>query len=533
MAFAGTIYILLYTDELEIVNPLGSKRGVHKLYVVYFSVLNIHPQFRSKIKHLHLVIIAKYADVQRYGQHDVLKPLLTDLLTLQHEGLSITRNGAVLTVNVIVNAFIGDNLSMNKLGGFTTSFSSGRVCRFCMAQAGDLTALTREELCVLRTKAAHQKHLGAIASNPEMKKLYGVTEPSPLLALNYFDVTAQLPPDLMHDIFEGSLAYVIHHVLQGLVADCVLRPSDIEKVVHFRYGVNDKKNRPEAISETFLRDYHALRGTASQKWCLFRLLPLIIGSSIPEGNDHWCIYLAFREVVDLLLAEEVPIECVPYLEVRIQDFLIAFVAQYTSARLIPKLHYLIHYPRFIVHFGPLKHYWCMRFEGKHQYFKTIASRVKNFRNICKTLASRHQLAQSYWLYGRSLDYSLTTTGAKQVDLSALKPCVAELAEQGLVWEVRFAAIQNATYHTGDILILKKGENPEFSQVTALYVISGKLYLLIEDLHVDGFRRHRYSYKVRKTDYFRVTQPCQEASYQRLDLYIGCEVMPNCEISFCE
>ncbi|XP_064468724.1 uncharacterized protein LOC135383007 [Ornithodoros turicata] len=315
MAFAGTIYILLYTDELEIVNPLGSKRGVHKLYVVYFSVLNIHPQFRSKIKHLHLVIIAKYADVQRYGQHDVLKPLLTDLLTLQHEGLSITRNGAVLTVNVIVNAFIGDNLSMNKLGGFTTSFSSGRVCRFCMAQAGDLTALTREELCVLRTKAAHQKHLGAIASNPEMKKLYGVTEPSPLLALNYFDVTAQLPPDLMHDIFEGSLAYVIHHVLQGLVADCVLRPSDIEKVVHFRYGVNDKKNRPEAISETFLRDYHALRGTASQKWCLFRLLPLIIGSSIPEGNDHWCIYLAFREVVDLLLAEEVPIECVPYLEV--------------------------------------------------------------------------------------------------------------------------------------------------------------------------------------------------------------------------
>lgn len=367
---AGTVYILLYTDELEIVNPLGSKRRVHKLYDVYFSLLNLHPKYGSQLKHLHLVVIAKYADVQHYGHHEVLKPLLTDLVILRHEGLQVMRNGSVSTVNIVVQAFTGDNLSMNKLGGFTTSFSGGRVCRFCMAQAVDFKSLTREELCVLRTEAAHQKHLATITVNSAMKRLYGVNEPSPLLALDCFDVTLQLPPDLMHDLLEGSFGYVMHHVLRGLVDDGVLGASDIEKIVYFSYGHNDKKNKPEAISITFLSDHRGLKGTASQKWCLFRLLPLIFGSSIPEGNKHWSLYLAFREIVDVVLAEEVPIECVPYLEVRTQDFLSAFVAEYPSARLTPKLHYLIHYPRFIAALGPLRQYWCMRFEAKHQYFKT-------------------------------------------------------------------------------------------------------------------------------------------------------------------
>ncbi len=41
-------------------------------------------------------------------------------------------------------------------------------------------------------------------------------------------------------------------------------------------------------------------------------------------------------------------------------------------------------------FGPLVLFWCMRFEGKHSYFKDLAHRVKCFKNIPKTMAHLHQ-----------------------------------------------------------------------------------------------------------------------------------------------
>lgn len=37
----------------------------------------------------------------------------------------------------------------------------------------------------------------------------------------------------------------------------------------------------------------------------------------------------------------------------------------------------------------------MRFEGKHNYFKDLAHRLKCFKNIPKSLASRHQRLVCY------------------------------------------------------------------------------------------------------------------------------------------
>ena len=47
--------------------------------------------------------------------------------------------------------------------------------------------------------------------------------------------------------------------------------------------------------------------------------------------------------------------------------------------------------------GPVCHFWSMRFESKHSYFKDVARRVKCFKNIPKTLATRHQQLMCYYL----------------------------------------------------------------------------------------------------------------------------------------
>ena len=41
-------------------------------------------------------------------------------------------------------------------------------------------------------------------------------------------------------------------------------------------------------------------------------------------------------------------------------------------------------------YGPLCRTWCMRNEAKNHYFKLMAHTVRNYKNVAKALANRHQ-----------------------------------------------------------------------------------------------------------------------------------------------
>ena len=73
---------------------------------------------------------------------------------------------------------------------------------------------------------------------------------------------------------------------------------------------------------------------------------------------------------------------------------------FPESSLKAKHHYLLHYPGLILHFGPLIRLWTLRFESKHCYFKQCARKLRNFRNVCSSLAERHQLLQAYLSTGQ-------------------------------------------------------------------------------------------------------------------------------------
>ena len=50
---------------------------------------------------------------------------------------------------------------------------------------------------------------------------------------------------------------------------------------------------------------------------------------------------------------------------------------------------------FIFRRGPLVRNWAMRFEAKHNYFKKLANKINNFKNVTYSLAKRHQSLQAY------------------------------------------------------------------------------------------------------------------------------------------
>ena len=66
--------------------------------------------------------------------------------------------------------------------------------------------------------------------------------------------------------------------------------------------------------------------------------------------------------------------------------MICFKALYPDVSILPKMHYMVHYPSQVYRFGPLVNTWTMRYEAK----LSGASRHRNFKNICYTVTKRHQ-----------------------------------------------------------------------------------------------------------------------------------------------
>ena len=59
------------------------------------------------------------------------------------------------------------------------------------------------------------------------------------------------------------------------------------------------------------------------------------------------------------------------------------------------MHHLVHCPAYIKRFDFLLPLWCMRFEGKHAYFKSVLKSINNFINVPNTLSYRHQQWMSH------------------------------------------------------------------------------------------------------------------------------------------
>ena len=83
---------------------------------------------------------------------------------------------------------------------------------------------------------------------------------------------------------------------------------------------------------------------ATQMWCLARLLPLMIGEYIEEGDPHWENFLLVLSITAYCLAPLISTDWPAYLRMIINDHHTAFKQLYPSFYLTPKMHYMVHYP---------------------------------------------------------------------------------------------------------------------------------------------------------------------------------------------
>jgi hypothetical protein len=101
------------------------------------------------------------------------------------------------------------------------------------------------------------------------------------------------------------------------------------------------------------------------------------------------------------------------LESNVYDFLSTFKECYPTERITYKMHCLVHYVRYICQLGPLGQVWCMRYEGKHAYFKSLQKKIGNFTNPAWTLSYRHQISKCQRMIscnGKMLSFQVTFPG---------------------------------------------------------------------------------------------------------------------------
>lgn len=118
----------LYFDEYRI-NPKSSHScSILACYCIFPSL----PQhLQSKLTFIFPISFINKDDINKFGVHIFLNPIIEKLKELEEAGLEIITENGCFRVYFVLGLILGDNLELNRILGFIKSFNSFRYCRVC------------------------------------------------------------------------------------------------------------------------------------------------------------------------------------------------------------------------------------------------------------------------------------------------------------------------------------------------------------------------------------------------------------------
>lgn len=252
----------------------------------------------------------------------------------------------------------------------------------------------------LRTPEEHHEQLQGLSgpSSAFNSKKYGINHKSNLDDIPNFSVVKSIPHDIMHDLLEGAIPYEMKLLLNHLVKEKYVTTATLNQRLRcFDFGYSEISDTPSELDDKVIKSPdHKIRQSASKMWMLAVYLPLLIGDLIPEGCEVWDLYIILLRICSIAASWQIKPDTIPYLSVLIEEHHFNFKRLYPDKRIIPKMHFMLHYARQILLYGPLIYSWTMRHEAKLSVIKRASSHG-NFKNICYTVAKRSQHALCYHL----------------------------------------------------------------------------------------------------------------------------------------
>lgn len=231
-----------------------------------------------------------------------------------------------------------------------------------------------------------------------------------------------------------------------------------------------------------------LQVTQHRTGVFLRLLPLYIGDRIkdPVDNQVWQLCLKLREVVELICAPKISQGQIAYLKILIEDYIQSRSTLFPDSPLKPKHHYLVHYPDLIVQFGPLIRLWTLRFESKHCYYKQCARRLRNFKNLCCSLAERHQLLQAYLCSGQLFSpdiqvVGLTSNFEERLYSHGIQHALSRtLTSRANIKELSAVVFKNTKYSKGMVVAVEVSDSGIiFGNIVLILLDQNRVLLVLE------------------------------------------------------
>ena len=229
--------IILYSDAVEIKNPLGAARGCYKLVQVFFTLCEVEKAQRSKIDRLSLCMVFREKLLKKYTLERIFRRLVEDLMKI--EGGMVIGLPVVKTIKCGVACYSADNLEAHIMGGFRACFSSGEVCRVChinycdlddnihdLCEGGNIEKWTVSEYDQIVNTFKETDHSSddevdddlnldlssddsdlatEKATDGDYLNSRGLKSMCPLNVLSSFHCINGFPPDVLHDVMEGVI----------------------------------------------------------------------------------------------------------------------------------------------------------------------------------------------------------------------------------------------------------------------------------------------------------------------------------------
>lgn len=341
-----------------------------------------------------------------------------------------------------------------------------------------------------------------------------------------FNVLDQSGMDIMHDLLEGVCKFDMAFLLNYYIYELKIFSLQIlnERMIHFDYGP-DSSSKPPVLNVENIHKNN-LRLSASEMLVLVRYFGLIIGDFVPINDPVWHLYILLRQILDLVTSLSLQIDSCELLQILIVEHHELYL-KFSRQHLKPKHHFMLHYHTMLKKFGPLIALWSMRFEAKHRISKIAANTTSNRRNICKTLAIKHQLQLNDLFFKGSLP-SHFETGPPNIlsdlELEVLKKCLQLNFIRSIV-KCPWVSIKGTKYKPKLVLTLDIYENdlPIFGIIEDIVVFNDTL-VIFKCMRTNTviFDDHVFSYEVKLGD------ECTFVYHHALLSYIpnNINVLPN-------
>ena len=464
--------LILFQDEVEVCNPLGSGKTRHKINCTYLSTMHIQPALRSKVQAVQLVSLVKSKSWKKFGNDACNKRLISDLALLETEGVQV-ENPVKRIVKAGLQFIIGDNLGQHQIAEMNQVFSSGKICRWCtisydeackqgLAYQGCRDGFKPDDWTVEVYDANAEK---AKEDGSSVDTL-GIKGHCVFNKLQAFHCVLQMPPCIGHDFYEGCFSYDVQFYLDFIInkEKLVGEEQFNENLKNVLLSTRDSSNRPRGFKKR--QKNSKFEGNAGSLRVLSRVLSLLL-SNVLDSSQVGNLVIKLQEVSELITAPKLTkyeIETVlhftiiEYLELRQEA-----IEKFGMSKLRPKHHFLSHYSRLYKFHGPLIHLWAMRMESKHQIIKNCIRTTKNFINPTKTCAVRHQRAQVTYGYNGLFPRKYEVPDNAVLVKDMIKVCsdpflqmvMSRLSQDALI--PKSIKIFGTKYEAGMILVLEKSD----------------------------------------------------------------------------